>query len=115
MIRDCKICGISDQETLKYIINHPYAPRFIGFICNYKKSPRFIEKNKLKQLVSIKKRKSNFVAVLVNPDNDILEEIKNLNFDYYQLYDCSPEKIKSIKTQYKKKLLLPLLYKMKMI
>ena len=105
MIRDCKICGISDQETLKYIINHPYAPRFIGFICNYKKSQRFFEKNKSKQLVSIKKRKSNFVAVLVNPDNDILEEIKNLNFDYYQLYDCSPEKIKSIKTQYKKKII----------
>ena len=37
MIKGCKICGVSDSTTLKYIINHPYPPQFIGFICNYKK------------------------------------------------------------------------------
>ncbi len=105
MIKDCKICGISDQETLEYLIDHPHPPRFIGFICNYKKSPRFVEMNKLKKLLNVKKKNSNFVAVLVDPNNNILEEIKNLNFDYYQLYDCSPEQIKSIKIRYKKKII----------
>jgi len=45
------------------------------------------------------------VAVLVKPDDDILEKIKNLDFDYYQLYDCNPEEIKSIKNKYSKKII----------
>ena len=105
MIKDCKICGISDPFTLDYLINHPYPPRFIGFICNYKKSPRYIQTDKLKNLINISKKNINFVAVLVKPDNEILEKIKDLNFDYYQLYDCSPNETKSIKKKYNKKII----------
>ena len=32
MIKGCKICGIKDSDTLNYIINHPYPPKFIGFV-----------------------------------------------------------------------------------
>ena len=94
MIIGCKICGIKDSDTLNYIINHPYPPKFIGFICNYPQSSRYVELNSLKKLLNVKKNKSKFVAVLVKPNNEILEEIKNLPFDYYQLYDCSPDEIK---------------------
>jgi len=45
------------------------------------------------------------VAVLVNPDEDILEKIKNLNFDYYQLYDVTADKTKLIKEKYNKKII----------
>ena len=34
----------------------------------------------------IHKKNSYFVAVLVKPDEDILEKIKHLPFDYYQIY-----------------------------
>ena len=105
MIKGCKICGISDPDTLNFLINCPYPPRFIGFICNYPKSPRYVEFTNLKKLVSTYKNKSKFVAVLVNPNKDILEKIKILPFDYYQLYDCSPKKINSIKKTYKKKII----------
>ncbi len=108
MIKNCKICGVSDLKTLSYIINHSYPPKFIGFICNYKKSSRYIEINKLKELVSINKKKCQFVAVLVQPDEKILEEIKDLNFDYYQLYDCDPSRVKAIKNKYKKKIITAL-------
>ena len=108
MIKGCKICGISDQKTLEYIINHPHPPFFVGFICNYKKSSRFVELEKLKKLIDIKKKNTKFVAVLVKPDNEILESIKNLNFDYYQIYDCSPDQLKSIKYNYKKKIITAL-------
>ena len=101
----CKICGISDKEVLSFIINHPYPPQFIGFICNYKKSSRYVEVDKLKQLLLIDKKKSNFVAVLVKPDNEVLEKIKDLPFDYYQIYDCTPKQIKFIKNKYKKKII----------
>ena len=97
MIKDCKICGIKDLDTLNFIVKHPFPPKFIGFICNYPKSSRYVKINKLKKLLSIEKNKSEFVAVLVKPNNKILEEIKNLPFDYYQLYDCSPDEIKNIK------------------
>ena len=103
-----KICGISDQETLKYIINHKYPPQFIGFICNYSKSKRYVEFEKLVKLIDIEKRNISFVAVLVDPNDSFLEKIKNLNFDYYQLYDVSPEKTKIIKENYNKKIITSL-------
>jgi len=106
MIQKCKICGIKDSQTLSYIINHKYPPQFVGFIANYKKSKRYIEYKKLKKLINIEKKEINFVAVLVNPNEDILEKLKILNnFDYYQLYDVSPEQTKLIKDKYKKKII----------
>ncbi len=105
MIRGCKICGISDPETLSFIINHPHPPKFIGFICNYQKSSRYVAINDLKKLLNIKKNKSEFVAVLVKPNDKILEEIKSLPFDYYQLYDCTPDEIKIIRQKYQKKII----------
>ena len=55
MVRGIKICGISDLETLRYILNHQFPPKFVGFICNFKKSRRYVEYGILKDLVKIKK------------------------------------------------------------
>ena len=111
MIKGSKICGISDLDTLNFIINHPYPPQFIGFICNYKKSSRYVEVEQLNELLKLDKKKSNFVAVLVRPDETILEEIKHLPFDYYQIYDCTPDEIKEIKQKYNKKIITALTIK----
>ena len=111
MIKGSKICGVSDLDTLNFIISHPYPPQFIGFICNYKKSSRYVEIEKLNKLVKVDKQKSNFVAVLVKPDEDILEKIKHLPFDYYQIYDCTPNEIKEIKQKYNKKIITALTIK----
>jgi phosphoribosylanthranilate isomerase len=111
MIKGSKICGISDLDTLNFIINHPYPPQFIGFICNYLKSSRYVEIDKLKELTSIDKKKCKFVAVLVKPNQDILEKIKYLPFDYYQIYDCTPEEIQNIKQKYNKKIITALTIK----
>jgi phosphoribosylanthranilate isomerase len=100
-----KICGISDPITLKFLTEHPHSPKFIGFIVNYPKSRRYVEINKLKDLLKIDKKNSSYVAVLVKPDTKILEEIKNLPFDYYQVYDCDPKEIKDIKEIYNKKII----------
>ena len=100
-----KICGISDPITLKFLTEHPHSPKFIGFIVNYPKSKRYVEINKLKDLLKIDKKNSSYVAVLVKPDTKILEDIKNLPFDYYQVYDCDPKEIKDIKEIYNKKMI----------
>ena len=108
MIKGSKICGISDSKTLNYIINHQYPPQFIGFICNYSKSKRYVQFDKLVKLIDVDKKNISFVAVLVSPNDLFLEKIKNLNFDYYQLYDVSPEKTQKIKKKYNKKIITSL-------
>ena len=105
MILKSKICGVSDSKVLNFIVNHDHPPQFVGFIVNFPKSKRYIDIKNLKELIKIDKKKSLYVAVLVNPEKNILEEIKNLPFDYYQLYDCDPNKIKSIKEKYGKKVI----------
>ena len=113
MLKGIKICGISDLETLSYIIDHRYPPNFIGFISNYKKSKRYVTFQKLRILTSVEKKNINFVSVLVNPNDEILEEMKGLNFDYYQLYDVEPNKTKMIKEKYGVKIITALTIKNK--
>ena len=108
MILKSKICGVSDINTLEYIVNHNYPPQFIGFIVNYPKSKRYVNIKKLKEIFEIDKKKSLYVAVLVDPEKKILEEIKDLPFDYYQIYNCNADKIKSIKKTYNKKIIVAL-------
>ena len=108
MIKGIKICGVSDPKTLNYILNHPHPPEFIGFITNYEKSKRFVEYEKLRALINVDKKKVNFTSVLVDPNNEILEKIKDINFDYYQLYDVNPKRTKEIKSKYKIKIITAL-------
>ena len=111
MIQPCKICGISDSKTLEFLTSHPTPPKMIGFICNWPKSKRFVEHDKLKELLKVDKKKSEYVAVLVKPNEDILERIKDLPFDYYQLYDCTSAEVKSIKEKYNKKIIVAITVK----
>ncbi|MDA7780434.1 phosphoribosylanthranilate isomerase [Candidatus Pelagibacter sp.] len=111
MIQPCKICGISDSKTLEFLTSHPTPPKMIGFICNWPKSKRFVEHDKLKELLKVDKKKSEYVAVLVKPNEDILERIKDLPFDYYQLYDCNPSEVKSIKEKYNQKIIVAITVK----
>ena len=111
MIQPCKICGISDSKTLEFLTSHPTPPKMIGFICNWPKSKRFVDNNKLKELLKVDKKNSKYVAVLVKPNEDILEKIKDLPFDYYQLYDCSPIEVKAIKDKYYKKIIVAITVK----
>ena len=113
MILKTKICGVSDSKTLAYITNHDCPPQFVGFVVNYPKSKRYVNLEKLNKLLKIDKKKCLYVAVLVNPDQKILEQIKNLPFDYYQIYDCSPDQVKSIKEKYQRKIITAITVKNK--
>ena len=108
-----KICGISDTKTLKFLTKHSNPPQYIGFIVNYPKSKRFVEHNKLKELLKVNKKYSKYVAVLVRPEKKTLEKIKSLPFDYYQIYDCNSTEIKLIKEKYNKKIIVAITIKNK--
>ena len=113
MILKSKICGVSDLKVLNFIVNHDHPPQFVGFIVNYQKSKRYVDIQKLKELMKVEKKNSFYVAVLVNPNQNILEEINKLPFDYYQLYDCNPAQVKSIKEMYKRKIIIAITVKNK--
>ena len=113
MILKTKICGVSDPKTLAYITNHNFPPQYVGFVVNYPKSKRYVNLEKLNKLLKIDKKKCLYVAVLVNPDQNILEQIKNLPFDYYQVYDCNPEQLRSIKKKYQRKIITAITVKNK--
>ena len=102
---EAKICGVKDKKILNFIVSHKYAPKFIGFICNYPKSHRNLNLEKLKTLLDVKKHKSNFVAVLVSPNLNYLKKLARFNFDFFQLYNVSPKKTLIIKKKFKKKII----------
>ena len=58
MIQNCKICGVKDSQTLKYITNHKFPPKMIGFICNWPKSKRFVSDDQLKKLLKVDKKQT---------------------------------------------------------
>ena len=105
---DAKICGVKDPKTLDYIINHNHPPKFIGFIANYPKSKRYLEFNQLKKILNVDKKNINFVCVLVDPDDETLEKINKLSFDYLQLYKVSPERTEKIKEMFDIKIITAL-------
>ena len=56
MILKSKICGVSDSKILSYIVNHDNPSQFVGFIVNYPKSKRYVNSEKLKELLKIDKK-----------------------------------------------------------
>ena len=93
-----KICGLSEIIHVEKCIE--YGANMCGFILFYPKSHRNLSLDKAKELTSLKHSKSN-VAVMVQPNKSQLESIKNLNFQYYQIYgDQDPDEINKIKKRY---------------
>ena len=92
---DAKICGLSETIQIKTCIEH--GANMLGFILFYPKSHRNLSLEKVKKLTSLKHTKSN-VAVMVNPTKSDLKKIRNLNFQYYQIYgNQDPAEIEKIK------------------
>ena len=93
-----KICGLSEIVHVEKCIE--YGASMCGFILFYPKSHRNLSLDKAKELTSLKHSKSN-VAVMVQPNKFQLDSIKNLNFQYYQIYgDQDPDEINKIKKRY---------------
>ena len=90
-----KICGLAEKNQVKICLE--YGASMCGFILFYPKSHRNLSLQKVSELTSIKNSKSN-VAVMVKPSKSDLEKIKDLNFQYYQIYgNQDPAEINEIK------------------
>ena len=85
-----KICGVKDEKTLRFILDHKYPPDFIGFISNFPKSKRFIEIDKLKYLTNIN-RKNAFNDTIRFVFYGILSQIMNqspFSYLFFFFYNC---------------------------
>lgn len=90
-----KICGLVEKNQVKTCLE--YGASMCGFILFYPKSHRNLSLQKVSELTSIKNSKSN-VAVMIEPSKSDLEKIKDLNFQYYQIYgNQDPAEINEIK------------------
>ena len=92
-----KICGLHPLRDVQLCID--LGVNFLGCVF-YEKSPRNLNLNDIQKLKSYNKKKSFFVAVTVNPNNDFIENVILNNFDYIQLHGSeTEERIEEIRSK----------------
>tara|TARA_B100002052_G_C15814089_1_gene567347 strand:- start:376 stop:990 length:615 start_codon:yes stop_codon:yes gene_type:complete len=91
-----KICGLNPARDVQLCID--LGVDFLGFVF-YEKSPRNIRLNEIEKLKRYNKKKSQFVAVTVNPSDEFVKNVVLGRFDYIQLHGSeSKERVKKIKS-----------------
>tara|TARA_Y100000816_G_scaffold99078_1_gene69017 strand:+ start:374 stop:979 length:606 start_codon:yes stop_codon:yes gene_type:complete len=107
-----KVCGLSRKKEIITCINHEVE--FCGLILNYPKSHRHVTFSRARELIKIKRKKTKFVGVLVNPTNKDLKKFSHLKLDYFQLYGkYDNSKLRLIKNKFKKKIISVIVVKKK--
>ena len=95
-----KICGITNTADMDASIK--YGTYYAGLMF-FEKSPRFVNLNLAKKLSLHGGNKIKKVAVTVNLNNQILDEIvKKVPLDFIQLHGKeTPERVHEVKVRYK--------------
>ena len=99
---ELKICGINSESIIHTIVENGGC-QYLGFVF-YPPSPRNLTIEKARKLTAIVPKHIKKVAVLVKPDNNFVEKIKD-QFDYFQVYETTPAKVKELKLISKKKII----------
>ena len=99
---ELKICGINSENIIQTIIQNGGC-QYLGFVF-YPHSPRNLTIEQSEKLTSIVPEHIKKVAVLVKPESSFVEKIKN-QFDYFQVYETSPSKVKELKLISNKKII----------
>lgn len=78
-----KICGITRVNETEYL--NEAGVDYAGFVF-YEKSKRNVTVQKAKELINLLNPEIKKVAVMVSPTADMIENIKEVGFDYYQIH-----------------------------
>ncbi len=99
---ELKICGINSENIIHTILRQGGC-KYLGFVF-YPSSPRNLSIEKSAKLTKIVPSHIKKVAVLVKPKVNFIEKIKD-QFDYFQIYDTSPDESKKLKLISNKKII----------
>ena len=99
MAHHVKICGLTRLKDVQSAIS--YGADYLGFIIEAK-SPRRLTANEARPLFEASERAAKRVAVTVNADNNLLDEIaENLRPDFVQFHgDASVEHLAELSRRY---------------
>jgi len=93
-----KICGVKNQDIAQHAVDA--GASFIGFIF-YEKSHRNITVENCEEILSEIKDLTIPVAVTVNPDDSLLDDLSRIGFKYIQLHGQETYKmVERIKLRY---------------
>tara|TARA_B100001057_G_scaffold241035_1_gene241394 strand:+ start:8627 stop:9235 length:609 start_codon:yes stop_codon:yes gene_type:complete len=91
-----KICGLNPTRDVQLCID--LKVNYLGFVF-YQKSPRNIRLSEINILSKYNKKKSSFVAVTVNPNDEFIEKNILGNFDFIQLHGSeTKDRVSNIKS-----------------
>jgi len=99
-----KICGLRDADAIQAAIH--YGAKYLGFVCDYPKSPRNISPYQLTEIIkNVPNSEICKVAVVVNPDDTLINIIKD-SVDFLQLHGSETnERILEIKKKFDLKII----------
>jgi len=107
---ELKICGINSENIINTILQNGGC-QYLGFVF-YPPSPRNLSLDQSIKLTSIIPKHIKKVAILVKPENNFVKKIKD-QFDYLQLYETSPARVREIKLIFNKKIIQAIMIKKK--
>ena len=104
MLATIKICGLRDNSAIQTAID--CGAKYLGFVCNYPKSPRNLSAYQLTQIIkNVPNSKTYKVAVVVDPDDTLINIIKD-SIDFLQLHGSETnERILEIKKKFHLKII----------
>ena len=96
---DVKICGLTTESSVLQSVE--CGARYVGFVF-YKKSPRYVDINRVQQLSELVTANVKKVGLFVNPTIRELEKYTvKVSLDYIQLHgNEAPDYIKQIKASF---------------
>ena len=99
-----KICGLRDSDAIQAAIH--YGAKYLGFVCDYPKSPRNISPYQLNEIIkNVPNLKTYKVAVVINPDDTLISIIKD-SIDFLQLHGSETnDRILEIKKKFDLKII----------
>ncbi len=94
-----KICGLKDYDAIQTAVDT--GAKYLGFVCNYPKSPRSLSPYKLAEITkNISNLDAYKVAVVVDPDDTLIHIIKD-SVDFLQLHGSETnERVLDIKKKF---------------
>ena len=94
---EIKLCGLKEPSHIKVAFN--LGIEYIGLVL-YKKSPRYLNRETARSLISNSPPGIKKVGLVVDPTNDFLDTISDIDLDMLQLHGSETlDRVKEIKSK----------------